>query len=161
MDNVYIGKIVSTHGIKGEIRIISEFPFKEKAFQVGSFIIIENEQYKITSYRKHKNYDMITLDHYTNINDVLFLMKKEVYKEKETLNLAEDEVLDSELLEYKVIDSAGEEGSVKEVFLASPTNKILRVEIYEKEYLIPFSSPFLKKIDYRKKEIIVTIIKGM
>ena len=32
MDKVYIGKIVSTHGIKGEIRILSDFPYKDKVF---------------------------------------------------------------------------------------------------------------------------------
>ena len=34
MDTVYIGKIVSTHGIKGELRIISDFPYKNKVFKV-------------------------------------------------------------------------------------------------------------------------------
>ena len=32
MDKVYIGKIVSTHGIKGEIRILSDFPYKNKVY---------------------------------------------------------------------------------------------------------------------------------
>ena len=76
MDNkVYVGKIVSTHGIKGEIRILSDFDYKEKVFKVGNKLIIENQDYTIKSYRKHKNYDMVTLNNYNNINDVLFLMK--------------------------------------------------------------------------------------
>lgn len=161
MENVYIGEIVSTHGIKGEIRVISDFPFKEKAFRVGSFILIGEEKYKITGYRRHKNYDMITLEGYTDINDVMFLMKKKVYKEKSQLGLEEDEVLDGELLEYHLIDDKGREGVIKEIFFASPTNKILRVEIEGRKYLIPFASPLLKKIDYQNKELIVTIIEGM
>ena len=61
MDNkVYVGKIVSTHGIKGEIRILSDFDYKEKVFKVGNKLIIENKEYTIKSYRKHKNYDMVT-----------------------------------------------------------------------------------------------------
>ena len=27
---IYIGKIVSTHGIKGELRIVSDFEYKDK-----------------------------------------------------------------------------------------------------------------------------------
>ena len=33
MDYIYIGKIVNTHGIKGELRIISNFEYKELVFQ--------------------------------------------------------------------------------------------------------------------------------
>ena len=35
MREVYIGKIVGTHGIKGEVRILSDFQYKEKVFIVG------------------------------------------------------------------------------------------------------------------------------
>ena len=30
MELIKIGKIVNTHGIKGELRILSKFPYKEK-----------------------------------------------------------------------------------------------------------------------------------
>ena len=82
MDKVYIGKIVNTHGIKGEVRILSDFLYKDKAFKVGTNIIIDEVTYKITSYRKHKQFDMVTLDGFNDINQVLFLMKKKVYKKK-------------------------------------------------------------------------------
>ena len=39
MEKVYIGKIVNTHGIKGELRILSDFEFKDKAFKVNTEII--------------------------------------------------------------------------------------------------------------------------
>ena len=29
---IYVGKIVNTHGIKGEIRILSDFEYKNKVF---------------------------------------------------------------------------------------------------------------------------------
>ena len=32
MEYIYLGKIVNTHGIKGEIRILSDFRYKEKVF---------------------------------------------------------------------------------------------------------------------------------
>ena len=160
MEKVYIGKIVNTHGIKGEIRIISDFEYKDNAFKIGTTIIIDDEAYKITSYRKHKNYDMITLDGYTNINDVLFLMKKKVYKEKEELNLTKNQILDEELEKFKVVDQSNNSGIIKEIFYASPTNKILRVK-FEKEALIPLNSPLIKKIDIDNKTIEVEIIEGM
>ena len=35
MDYIFIGKIVSTHGIKGEVKIISDFFEKDKIFKKG------------------------------------------------------------------------------------------------------------------------------
>lgn len=160
MEKVYIGKIVNTHGIKGELRILSDFEFKDKAFKVNTEIYIDNEKHIIKSYRRHKNYDMITIDNYNNINDVLYLLKKKVYKMKSELDLSDEEILDSDLLTYKVIDKNKNCGIIKEIFLASPTNKIIRV-LFDKEVLIPINSPMIKKIDKKLKIVEVELIDGM
>ena len=103
---------------------------------------------------------MITLDGFNNINDVLFLKGKNAFKDKNELNLSSDEILDEELLKFKVIDNNGNCGIIKEIFKASPTNKIIRVE-FEKEVLIPLSSPMIKKISKDEKLVEVDLIKGM
>ena len=156
---IYIGKIVSTHGIKGELRILSSFPYKEKAFQIGNHLYIDSHPYEIKSYRVHKNYDMVTLDDYHDINEVLFLLKKEVYLSEEELSLGDDEVLDEELITYEVLTKEGKRGIIKEIFQASETNKILRV-LFDKEVLIPYRSPFVQ-IDKKEKKVIVDLIDGM
>lgn len=160
MNKVYIGKIVNTHGIKGEIRLLSDFPFKDKVFVVGNNILVDDIEYKINSYRRHKMFDMITLDGYNNINDVLFLMKKKVYFDKDKLVLSDDEILDEDLIKFKVIDEDKSIGKITEIFMASSTNKILRVE-FSHEVLIPYNSPIIKSIDKEKKEIHVSLIGGM
>lgn len=160
MNKVYIGKIVNTHGIKGEIRLLSDFPFKDKVFVVGNSILVDDIEYKINSYRRHKMFDMITLDGYNNINDVLFLMKKKVYFDKNKLVLSDDEILDEDLIKFKVIDEDRNIGKITEIFMASSTNKILRVE-FSHEVLIPYNSPIIKSIDKEKKEIHVSLIGGM
>lgn len=160
MNKVYIGKIVNTHGIKGEIRLLSDFPFKDKVFVVGNNILVDDIEYKINSYRRHKMFDMITLDGYNNINDVLFLMKKKVYFDKDKLVLSDDEILDEDLIKFKVIDEDRNIGKITEIFMASSTNKILRVEFFY-EVLIPYNSPIIKSIDKEKKEIHVSLIGGM
>lgn len=157
MQKVYVGKVVGTHGIKGEIRIISDFQFKDKVFVVGNSLVINDKNYVIRSYRKHKNFDMVTLNDYNDINEVLFLVRNKVYFDKEKLNLSNEEVLDEDLLEFKVIDKDGRVGKVAEVFLASPTNKIIRV-MFDKEYLIPVYSPMLKSVDKSNKCIYVDIL---
>ena len=49
---------------------------------------------------------------------------------------------------------------IKEIFLASPTNKIIRV-LFDKEVLIPINSPMIKKIDKKLKIVEVELIDGM
>lgn len=160
MDKVYIGKIVNTHGIKGELRILSDFPYKDKVFKINNKLIIDDKNYTIKSYRVHKNYDMVTLDDYKDINEVLFLLKKQVYFNKEDLLLNDKEILDEDLIRYKVIAKDGKYGTIKEIFMASPSNKILRVEL-DKEILVPFNSPMIVNIDKEKEEITIDIIDGM
>ena len=160
MDKVFIGKVVATHGIRGELRILSQFPFKDKVFQIGKKLIIDDSDYIIKSYRVHKNFDMVTLNDYDNINQVLFLLKKDVYIHPNDLDLGEGEILDSELQTYEVLTNDGKQGIIKEIFWASETNKILRIQ-FDREVLIPMSSPMIVKIDKEKKQIIVDLIEGI
>ena len=156
---VYIGKVVSTHGIKGEIKIISDFEYKDRVFVVGNKLIIDNNEYLIKSYRHHKQFDMVMLNDFNNINDVLFLMKKSVYMLDCEIGL-DDVVLDEELLDYSVLTVDGKHGIIKEIFWGGVNNKLMRV-LLDKEVIIPFNSPMIKSISKDKKEVIVELIEGM
>ncbi len=159
MEKVEVGKIVNTHGIKGEIRIISDFPFKDRVFKIGNKLIIDNTYYEIKSYRVHKCFDMVTLNDFDNINEVLFLMNKKVYFPKELLFLKDNEILDEELKDFSVLTTDKKRGIIKEIFFASPLNKILRIVVDKKESLIPFNSPMIKRIDKKEKIIEIELIK--
>lgn len=158
MDKVFIGKVVSCHGIKGELKILSDFPYKNKVFAVSKKLIIDDKEYIIKSYRVHKNYDMVTLNDYKDINEVLFLLKKNVYVIKDDLALSNDEVLDEDLITYKVLTNDGKKGIIKEIFKASSTNKIMRV-LFDREVLVPIS--MIKEINKDEKYIVVELIDGM
>ncbi|MBQ8131677.1 MAG: PRC-barrel domain-containing protein, partial [Bacilli bacterium] len=62
------------------------------------------------------------------------------------------------LLSYNVISKDGRVGTVKEVFFASPTNKIIRIQL-DKEYLIPYHSPLVVEISKERCELIVDIME--
>ena len=89
-DFVYIGKIVNTHGIKGELRLLSKFSYKERVFVKGMTIYIgrNKEKEEIVSYRHHKCFEMITLKGYSNINEVLKYKGALVYVDRYDLKLS-------------------------------------------------------------------------
>ena len=63
MNYLYIGKLVNTHGIKGEVRILSNFRHKDKVFVKGFKFYVgkDKKEYVVETYRKHKNFDMVTV----------------------------------------------------------------------------------------------------
>lgn len=160
MDKIYVGTIVSTHGIKGEIRIISklEQSLKEKVFKVGYSILINDKEYKLRSYRRHKNYDMILLDDFNNINDVLFLMKQKVYIDSKYIELSAKEDFELNYKEYEVITSDKQKGVVKALEETGNNYKIIRVVVNNKEELVPYNEHFLKKIDSSKKQVEIELL---
>ena len=160
MNKIYVGVIVSTHGIKGEIRIISklEQSLKEKVFKVGYSILINDKEYKLKSYRRHKNYDMVLLDDFNNINDVLFLLKQKVYIDSKYIELSAKEDFELNYMEYEVITSDNQKGVVKALEETGNNYKIIRVVVNNKEELVPYNEHFLKKIDSSKKQVEIELL---
>lgn len=158
MDLVYVGKIVNTHGIKGELRIKSDFEKKDLVFKVGNKIIIDNEEHVIRSYRFHKIFDMITIDKLDNINDVLCFVGKSVYVSRNSLKLNIDDYLLSDLIGLNVIFNDTIYGIVKDY--SNDLNPLLQIE-HDKIYYIPINSNFIKFVDLENKNIIVENIEGL
>ena len=52
---IYIGKTVSTFGIKGELKVISDFEKCDKAYKIGNRVLINNIEHVISGIRYHKN----------------------------------------------------------------------------------------------------------
>ena len=93
-----IGKYVNTHGIKGEIRILSNFSRKDLIFIPNFKIYIKDKEFIIKSYRAHKNYDMLILDGINNINDIINLKGNDLYINRNDIK----EFIVEDLVEYKV-----------------------------------------------------------
>ena len=162
MEYIYIGKIVNTHGIKGEIRIISNFKYKNKIFIPKTNIYIGNNKIKeiITNYRPHKQFDMICLNGYNNINQVLKYKNEKVYIKKEELKLNKDEYLDEDLIGMNAIIDGEIVGTVKKIEVLKKQSLIV-IKRKEKDCLIPYISDIIENIDFKKKSITFKNIKGL
>ena len=160
---IYIGKIVNTHGIKGEVRILSDFELKKRVFikDMPIYIGRKKEREIINSYRHHKNFEMITMKGYKDINEILKYKGLYVYVKKEELELESDEYLETDLINLKVIIEDEEKGKVIEIINSGGNNKVLKIEYDNKTLMIPYQKEFINKIDLELNKIYITPIKGM
>lgn len=147
MKYIYVGKIVNTHGIKGELRILSDSKYKNEIFKINNYLYIDDKEYQIKTYRQHKNYDMVTLDDLDNINKVLHLKNKKVY----TLRTYIKEILPEDLIGYEIIYEGKKEGKV----ISITKNKIQDILVIDNKKKVIFIKEIIKNIDNEKKEITV------
>lgn len=161
MKYVLIGKIVNTHGIKGELRIKSDFLMKERVFKKGMSYYIGKDKIleKVASYRHHKDFEMVCFEEYDNINQVLKYLKSNVYVKKDDLCLKDNEYILEELIGFQVVENEEVLGKIQEIMYNS-SNVLLYVKA-EKNFYIPNNSHFIKKVDMLKKEVIVENTKGL
>ena len=153
MNKVVLGKYVNTHGIKGEIRIKSNFPYKSKVFKVNNEIIIDNKVYIIKSYRVHKEYDMVTLDGITDINMIPFPKNIKVYIDRDKY-LTKKDYLDSDLIGFIVYNSKIEK-KVLDILYINDKKKLIKTS----DGYIPFE--LVLDVDIDNKKILIAEVDGL
>ncbi len=161
MDFVHIGKIVNTHGIKGELRLKSNFDKKDKVFIPNRIIYIGQNHLseEIMSYRRHKDFDMITLKGYNNINQVLKYLKMDVYVNRDDLDLQKDDYLIEDLLNKNVYEKEELLGKVIDI-VYNGCNILLYIEA-PKNFYIPVNDYYIKKVSLEENIIEVENAKGL
>lgn len=146
---IYIGKTVSTFGIKGELKVISDFEYCDKAYKVGNKVLINNIEHIISSIRYHKNYVLLKIDNLNNINDILKYVGFNIYIKRLDLNLSKDEFLYKDLINSEVIDEDNTKlGKIIEV--VNGINVLIKVK-GTKEFYIPLINNYVKRFDLDKK----------
>lgn len=156
---VYIGEIVNTHGIKGELRIISDFKYKDAVFFKGQKFYVgkRKQEVIINTYRRHKNYDMVTFEGINDINEAIIFKNDDVYIKREDLDI--DGYVDEDLIGLDVYGNDQFLGKVSGI--VKNKQDLLVVEKNKKNYFIPFVDEFIEGIDLNKKIINVKVIKGL
>ena len=154
---VYIGEIVNTHGIKGELRILSDFKYKESVFFSGMKIYLgkRKQEETIKTYRKHKNFDMITLEGIDNINDAIIFKGDDVFVKRVSLDIngyVDEDIIGLEVYSDKYI------GKVDTIL--KNKQEVLVIKKKNKTHMVPFVDEFVN-IDLDNKRINLNVIEGL
>ncbi|MBM7644334.1 16S rRNA processing protein RimM [Scopulibacillus daqui] len=165
---LYVGKIVNTHGIRGEVRVISDTDFPEERFAPGTTLYIsryKGAQYEpiiVEGYRKHKQFILLKIEGLDNINDVEPLKGSHLYVSKEQLApLEENAFYYHEIIGCRVFADNGEElGVIKEI-LSPGANDVWVVKTNGKDILLPYIEDVVKAVDVENKKVTVHLISGL
>ena len=151
---INVGKIVSTFGIKGELKIISDFEYKDRIFIKDFTMYVGNEKIKevILSHRVHKNYDLTLFKNYTNINEVLKYIGKSLYIKREDLKLLDDEYLMMDLIGYEVYDNNNLLGVIID-YDNNKINPLFKVK-GDKTFYLPNNKVYINSIIKEEKKVI-------
>ena len=165
-----VGKIVNTHGIKGEVRVISKTDFAEKRYKPGNhlFLFLDGSQEPleliVKAHRVHKNFDLLTFEGYENVNEVEKL-KNAIIKvpENQLGELDEGEFYFHEIVGCLVFTVHGEEiGRVTEILTPGANDVwVIKPKNGGRDILIPYIEQIVKKVDVKEKIILIQPMEGL
>ncbi|RDW17857.1 ribosome maturation factor RimM [Oceanobacillus chungangensis] len=162
-----IGKIVNTHGIRGEVKVHRITDFEER-FAVGKTVYIEKEngtllELIIVGHRMHKGFDLIQFEGLNNINDVeQFKGLKLKISEEQQSQLDEHEYYYHEIIGCEVHTTSGDKlGVIKEILSPGANDVWVVKQEKGKDLLIPYIEEVVKEIDVEAKKIVIEPMEGL
>jgi|SRR5690606_994362 len=157
MDFYLIGKIVSTHGLRGEVKVLPDTDFDR--FFVGATIYADQHTLKIKSVRSQNDLLLIAFEGLNQIDDVIHLKGLELYTKDEP-KLLENEYHFSMLVGKPVYTSNSFHVGMVESVVVVPQGHLLRIETVDHRFvMVPFVGAFVKEIS--DDGIWITPIEGL
>lgn len=151
-----IGRIVSAHGLRGQVNVEPLSDFWER-FSVGSVLKIRDRAFRIESSSLHKGRPLLKLEGVEDRSAAEQLQWEYLEVADSRPDLQEDEFLVEDLVGLRVFTVEGEElGEVDDV-IDMPAHEVLQIG----EILVPFVSEFVKDVDLDQERITVQLIPGM
>ena len=150
------GEIVTTHGVRGEIKLLSWLDSPEMLCEFDR-CRISGREYVMDSVRVQKTCNLVKLRGVDTMEDAQKLRGKtmELYRE----DISDELIFASELVDVEVFADGACIGKIKEV-LDYPGNSVYVVQ-GEREYLIPAVKEFILSTDLEKNQMQVKLLKGM
>lgn len=150
------GEIVTTHGVKGEMKVLCWLDSPEDLCDFDRCMIAGRE-YKISSCRVQKTCNLLKVDSIDTMEAANSMRGKivKIYRE----DISDDVIFAAELIGMEVYCAGQLLGTIEDV-LDYPGNQVYVVR-GEHEYLIPAVKAFVHSTDLESNRMEVTVIEGM
>ncbi|PYZ97996.1 ribosome maturation factor RimM [Alteribacter lacisalsi] len=167
-DWLNVGKIVNTHGIRGEVRVISRTDFPEERYVPGAKLYVQTgdsqrREVTVASSRKHKQFDLLAFEGLDNVNDVEsfkgHLLQVPAGIEPD---LEEGEYLYREIIGCEVETTEGLNiGTIREILSPGANDVWVVKRPGKKDALIPYIEPVVKSVDPEQKKVTIELLEGL
>ncbi|MBP1968124.1 16S rRNA processing protein RimM [Virgibacillus natechei] len=162
-----IGKIINTHGVRGEVKVLRISDFEER-FAVGETVYAVKESEEeielvIGSHRIHKGFDLLIFEGYDNINDVEHLKGSQLkITEGQLTALDEGEFYYHEIIGCEVFTNNEEHlGIIKEILSPGANDIWVVKQAQGNDLLIPYIEDVVKEIDIEAQRILIEPMEGL
>jgi len=151
-----VGRVLSAHGIRGEVRFHYYNEAKEEFLRYASLYAEKDDtiiEIKPASVRSHKNHFLIRFKGLGNPEEVSFLVKKELFvREGDLPQLNDDEYYEYQLIGLRVLNSAGEEIGKVDSMLRTQANDTLVVS-GKQDIMVPMIEGYIIEVDLERSFI--------
>lgn len=160
-----IGKIVSAHGLAGELVLVHKLG-KKTALKGLQAVFIEQQKdsfipYFIQSARIKSDAEIyLTLEEVNNREGATKLLQKEIWLPETDFKKFAATSAPISLLGYQLFNDGAPIGLIEEV-IEQPHQVLCKVMLGENEALIPVHEATLRQIDNKKKQVFVTLPAGL
>ena len=150
------GEIVTTHGVRGEVKVLSWLDSPEMLCEFER-CRIGGREYAMDSVRVQKTCNLVKLHGVDTMEDAQKLRGKvmELFRE----DISDELIFAAELVGVEVWADDGRIGKITDV-LDYPGNSVYVVQ-GEREYLIPAVKEFILSTDLEKNQMQVKLLEGM
>lgn len=153
------GRIVNTHGIRGEVKIVPWADSPE--FLCGfSTLYIDQAPVKVRSARVHKGNVIALLEGVDDVNAAMLLKNKTVCIDRDDAELPEGAFFLADIIGLDVVDEDGRKLGVLKDILSPSLQQVYVVE-GDREILIPAVPEFILETNVDGGYIRVRLIEGM
>ncbi len=161
MDKRYLeaGKIVSTHGVRGEVKVLPWADSPEFLLRFDTFYLEGNRAVSVEHSRVQKTCVLLKLRGVDTVEDAQTLRGKVLSIRRDDPKLPKDTVFIADLIGLPVRCEGRELGTLTEV-LTMPASDVWVVR-GEHEYMIPNVPAFVPEVDPSKGFLEVQLIEGM
>ena len=161
----YVGKIVKTHGLKGEVTLRIDNEQFDDIEELNYFMLDVNEQlipYFIEDIAYHSNKAFVLFQDLKTLEVASQLVGKSAYLPLELLpEKTGNDFYSHEVVDYLVVDEEkGELGKVNEI-IEYPTQSIIQIIRDGKEILIPIHDDIIKDVNRDGKKIYISAPSGL
>lgn len=162
-----VGKIVNTHGVKGEVKVVPTTEDPSRFEKLKSIYVEQRRQmttYEIQSVRYHKGCVLLKLKGIEDMNAAELLKGSNLkIDRKDSLPLKKDEYYISDLFGLQVYTEEGRYlGELVDIIETGSNDVyVVKKEEREKDLLLPAIKQVIKEVNVADQKMIVHLLEGL